>query len=64
MKLFKPFIYSLYIISFAVIIYSFFVGLNFYGTDYIDRPHHDLYDQLKPSGFLGHGYGIVGTAMM
>ena len=64
MKIFKIIIYLLYIISFGAIIYSFIFGFNFYGTELIERPHHDLFDHLKPGGLLGHGYGIIGTVMM
>ncbi|HEY9166730.1 MAG TPA: hypothetical protein VIS48_11270 [Candidatus Kryptonia bacterium] len=29
-----------------------------------ERPTHALYEELKPSGFESHGYGIIGTAMI
>lgn len=64
MKIFKIFLYFLYIISFCAIIYGLFFGFKFYRMDFIDRPHHGLYDQLKPGGFIGHGYGIIGSTMM
>lgn len=64
MKIFNLFLYLLYILSFCAIIFGFLFGFDFYDTDFIDRPHHEYYNQLKPGGFLGHGYGIVGTVMM
>ena len=64
MKIFKFFLHFLYVLSFCLIIYSLLIGLDFYNLEFIERPHHSLYDQLKPGGFLGHGYGIIGTAMM
>jgi hypothetical protein len=39
-------------------------GHGFYGLSLADRPAHPDYAQLKPSGFIGHGYGIVGTALI
>jgi hypothetical protein len=39
-------------------------GHGFYGLSLSDRPAHPEYTQLKPSGFIGHGYGIVGTTLI
>jgi len=39
-------------------------GADYYLTPEKERPFHPQYDQLKPTGFLGHGYGIVGSAMI
>jgi hypothetical protein len=64
MNIFKFFLYLLYVISFGLIVYGFIYAFDFYNLEFIERPHHGLYNQLKPGGFLGHGYGIVGTAMM
>ena len=64
MKIFKILLYLFYIFSFCAIIFFFLFGFNFYNLEFIIRPHHSLYDQLKPGGFLGHGYGIIGTVMM
>ena len=36
-------------------------GGNFYGTSLEERPFHAQYDTLKPSGFEGHAYGILGS---
>ncbi len=39
-------------------------GCDYYFTPFGERPFHAQYDDLKPSGFSGHGYGIVGTLMI
>lgn len=57
------------------ILFLFAVGLSSAGTilvrnyDYYvlpdeERPYHDRYDQLKPSGIESHGYGIIGSTMI
>lgn len=39
-------------------------GYSFYRLGLADRPAHPDYRTLNPAGFLGHGYGIVGTALI
>ena len=39
-------------------------GADYYRTPIADRPFTDAYEILKPSGLVGHGYGIAGTLMM
>ena len=39
-------------------------GYNYYSTSLLERPFHRQYDDLKPTGFRSHGYGIVGSAMI
>jgi hypothetical protein len=39
-------------------------GCNYYLTPLSERPFHAQYNELKPSGSLGHGYGIVGSLMI
>jgi hypothetical protein len=39
-------------------------GFDFYRQDLGSRPVHPQYRTLNPAGFLGHGYGMVGTAMI
>jgi hypothetical protein len=29
-----------------------------------ERPFTELHDQLKPTGFIGHGYGVIGSLFM
>ncbi len=46
-----------------------FAALTVYGWDYyltplLERPHHELYWQLKPGGSLGRTYGMIGMGLM
>jgi len=40
------------------------VGWDYYSVPLMARPDSPLHEALKPTGGLGHMYGIVGTAMM
>ncbi|NUN69742.1 MAG: hypothetical protein HUU02_08535 [Bacteroidetes bacterium] len=37
---------------------------DYYALPDEERPYHERYDQVKPSGVESHGYGIIGTAMI
>lgn len=50
-----------FVIALTVIIT---VGLDYYTTPVSERFFHKDYRMLKPSGSLGHGYGIVGSILM
>jgi len=39
-------------------------GISFYRLGLSARPGHPDYRTLNPSGFLGHGYGILGTVLI
>jgi hypothetical protein len=39
-------------------------GCGYYLTALDERPFHEQYDTLKPTGSAGHGYGIVGSALL
>jgi len=39
-------------------------GYSFYRLTIAERPLHPDYSTLNPAGFLGHGYGIFGTALI
>ncbi len=39
-------------------------GYDYYTTPLIDRPDHADHSMLKPTGFIGHGLGILGSLMM
>ncbi len=39
-------------------------GLDFYRQDLLTRIDHPDYGALRPSGLIGHGYGIVGTGLI
>ncbi len=61
---FKVFLAILYIVSLGAYIYFVVDGLQYYRTPYQERPFHEDYRILRPAGFQGHGFGIVGSAMM
>ena len=39
-------------------------GYGFYTSPADERPFHEQYDSLKPTGIEGHAYGIIGTALI
>jgi hypothetical protein len=57
-------LFILYTLTFAVTVVLIAMGTGYYGLPVSERPHHPLHDTLRPSGFVGHGIGIVGSAMM
>jgi hypothetical protein len=50
----------LFVVGFALM----WRGLSFYSLGLAARAGHPDYRELNPSGFLGHGYGIAGTALI
>lgn len=40
------------------------VGWDYYSKPLEERAFHEMHEQLKPTGFVGHGYGIVGSLFM
>lgn len=61
---FRIFLYALYFVSFGIIIFFLWDGIRYYLTPYHLRPHSPAYRTLRPAGFRGHGFGIIGSAMM
>jgi len=51
-----------------VVLFSFFIllleGYSYYRLGIEDRFYHDMHALLKPSGLVGHGLGIIGSALM
>jgi len=45
-------------------LYLIFYGQSYYQLSESERPFHLQYEVLKPSGFLGHGFGILGTMLI
>lgn len=39
-------------------------GTGYYLTAETERPFHPHYELLKPTGLLGHGYGVIGSLMI
>ncbi len=54
----------LYTAAIGAFIYFLITGWQYYSLPSALRIRHPLYRQLKPGGFYGHGFGILGTAMM
>ncbi|MFB6319838.1 hypothetical protein [Saccharicrinis sp. FJH54] len=63
-KLHKLYIWSFVAITIGVAVILALRGWAFYNVGIADRFHHADYDKLKPSGLLGHGYGIIGTLLI
>jgi hypothetical protein len=61
---FKVALKWLYIVSLTIYAYFLWDGIQYYLTDFEIRPHHEAYRSLRPAGFRGHGFGIVGSVMM
>jgi hypothetical protein len=49
------------LVALAVLIY---VGRSYYSLPIEERFFHPMYEMLKPSGYLGHGFGITGTLLI
>ncbi|MEZ4910820.1 MAG: hypothetical protein R2774_08150 [Saprospiraceae bacterium] len=60
----KVYINTLNIIVFITVVYLYFYGHDYYSTSLEERFYHDAHQNLKPSGTLGHGFGILGTLMI
>jgi len=57
------FLFTIFVLSFLT------SGLAFYGHDFyrkglVERALHPDYARLNPAGLVGHGYGMVGTALI
>ncbi|MBZ0264389.1 hypothetical protein K8I28_06945 [bacterium] len=64
MKLHRVLLTFLYLLTASATVFLIIWGGDFYLTPFGDRPHHELYDQLKPSGFVSHGLGILGSFLV
>lgn len=60
-RLFLFFLFFLAILSISTILVR---NINYYVLPDEERPFHERYDQLKPSGVESLGYGVIGTAMI
>jgi hypothetical protein len=60
-KLFLVFLYTVTILATA---YLSVVGWEYYSLANTERPHHELHEAWKPSGFIGHGVGIIGSVLV
>lgn len=64
-KLFHRFyIYSLVIITLSIFFTLAIYGAGYYNTAISDRHYHAQNELLKPTGIIGHGIGIAGSALI
>ncbi len=61
--------HRIYVIALSVITVSIFLFIGIFGADYYstelgERHFHQQYDLLKPTGTIGHGIGIAGSAFL
>lgn len=64
MSIHKLSLILLYSLTVAATLYLAGYGFEYYALDLQDRPHHELHEKWKPSGLIGQGAGIVGSALM
>ncbi len=57
-------LWTIYIVSFGLLVWFFVDGFSYYMTPYLERPHHPGYQIYRPAGSSGLAYGIAGSAMM
>ena len=60
----KVYIFSLVAINVVVFILMAIQGIDYYLTDVEQRFFHEQNEVLKPSGFIGHGAGILGSILL
>jgi hypothetical protein len=60
----KLFIIILVTIVILTLIYLIYNGISYYRTSLEERFYHTENNLLKPSGILGHGFGIIGSFLM
>jgi hypothetical protein len=64
MRLHKVILAFLYIATLLAAVYLSAAGWDYFFSAHSERPHHELHEAWKPSGFIGHGVGIVGSALV
>ncbi len=60
----KIFVIFLFIAALSAATAIWLRNNDYYLSSLEDRPFHQRYETLKPSGTESHGYGVVGTAMI
>jgi len=63
-RILNIFMVILYIVSITAIVYFAVEGKDYYFLSLKERPHAEQHTDLKPGGLWGHGFGVVGTAMI
>lgn len=54
----------LVIVILSTLTFLVLMGINYYRIPMEERFFHDDHGLLKPSGIIGHGYGIIGSLMI
>jgi hypothetical protein len=62
-------LHTFFLLLLLILTLSVTIGVGLNGADYYltsleERPYHPQYDELKPTGLAGHGFGIVGSLMI
>jgi len=60
----RIYIGSLILIFLSVLCASLYYGMDYYLTPHVERFYHPMHKLLKPSGLIGHGYGIAGSLLV
>ncbi len=60
----RIFISTMVIILIASVIILTYIGFHYYGISLEERFFLPEHESLKPSGYLGHGFGIAGSLMI
>jgi len=60
----RVFLWFLFLITCVTIAGIAFRNFDYYTLSLEERPFHPRYEELKPSGFETHGYGIIGSGMI
>jgi len=60
----RIYIFILIAITASITAYLIYLGKSYYALPLSERFYSPLHETLKPSGFLGHGLGIIGTFLV
>ncbi|MCB0822190.1 MAG: hypothetical protein KDC09_05805 [Bacteroidales bacterium] len=60
----KIYIAILTLLVLITLVYLVYAGMGYYTTPLHERFYHTDHDNLKPSGIMGHGLGIIGSLAM
>src|ERR1035437_6295829 len=60
-RLSLSFYFIIILVTFGVLTY---IGNSYYKLPVELRFYHPLYQQLKPSGIIGHGLGVIGSLIL
>lgn len=52
------------VVTLAALAVLVFIGRSYYSLPIEERFFHPMYEALKPSGYLSHGFGIAGTLLI